>query len=94
VAWGWTMKSRSERPFFKVNELEILDEDVELDAFLETTRWWGLKIRFDVNRILELEKTRDRTLYPGERDLTAPDSYIRRSRQNDRELILTLSGIF
>ena len=94
VAWGWTMKTRTERPYFKVNELEILDENFEVNAFVESTRWWGLKVRFEVNRIFEIGKRRDRTLYVGERELTARDRFIRRSRDNGRELLLKFSGAF
>jgi len=94
VAWGWTTQTRTGRPFYKVNELDVRDESVEVNAFVETTRWWGLKVRFEINRLFDLDETRDRTLYEGERELTPVERLIYRSRDGGRELGLRLSGTF
>jgi outer membrane receptor protein involved in Fe transport len=94
ISWGWSMKTRTERPFFKVNELEILNEGIEVNTFIETTRWFGIKARFEVNRVFDVIETRDRTLYMGERGVSAVDSFIERSRDAGRELVVRLSGTF
>jgi hypothetical protein len=94
VSWGWTMVTRSNRPFFRVNELEILNEGIDSSLFIETTRWLDIKIRFEINRLFKTIETRDRTIYAGQRDLTAVDSFIQRDRNGGRELVLRLSGTF
>ncbi|NCF52313.1 hypothetical protein GWP57_11935 [Gammaproteobacteria bacterium] len=94
VAWGWHYATRAERPLFKVNELEIYDEGTQLNAFIETTRWWGLKIRFTANNILDVVDTRDRTIYTGERDLSPVEYRELRTLTNGTRLILSFSGAF
>jgi outer membrane receptor protein involved in Fe transport len=70
VSWGWDIRERGELPRFRANEIDILDEDVEFNAFIETTRWFGLKLRFDAENIFDITSTRDRTRFTGARDLT------------------------
>jgi hypothetical protein len=94
VSWGWSFKTRTERPFYRVNEFEALDEGIEVNTFIETTRWMGIKFRFEVNRAFRLIETRDRTLYEGRRELSAIDSFIERDRNPGRELVLRISGTF
>lgn len=94
VAWGWHYATRAERPLFKVNELEVYDEGTQLNAFIETTRWWGLKIRFTANNILDVVDTRDRTIYTGERELSPVDYRELRTMTNGTRLILSFSGAF
>jgi hypothetical protein len=94
VAWGWHYATRAERPLFKVNELEVYDEGTQLNAFIETTRWWGLKIRFTANNILDVVDTRNRTIYTGERDLSPVDYRELRTLTNGTRLILSFSGAF
>jgi hypothetical protein len=45
VAWGWTVADRGNRPLYKVNELDVHSEGKAITAFVETTRWFGLKTR-------------------------------------------------
>jgi hypothetical protein len=71
VAWGVNMASRAKRPLFNVNELDVYDEGVALNAFIETTRWLGLKLRLIGENLTDLAQVRDRTIYTGERDLSA-----------------------
>jgi hypothetical protein len=71
VSWGWDIRERGEHPRFRANELDILNEDMEFNAFIETIRWFGLKLRFDAENILDITSTRDRIRYTGARDLTA-----------------------
>jgi hypothetical protein len=94
ISWGWSMVTRSERPLFRVNELEVLNEGIDTSAFIETTRWLDIKIRFEINRLFKTLESRDRTIYAGQRDLTAIDSFIHRDRNGGRELVLRLSGTF
>lgn len=94
VAWGWSLQTRSRRPLYKVNEFEALNESAEVNTFIETTRWFGIKVRFEVNRLFDVIETRDRTLYTGRRSLSPIDGFIERRRDGGRELVLRLSGTY
>jgi len=93
-AWGWTIAERDRRPLFKVNELEVHDEGLAIDAFIETTRWAGMKMRFSVENILDHILIRDRTVFTGRRDLSPVDFYLFRDRYTGRRLTLSLNGRF
>jgi len=96
VAWGWDMRSRTERSQFKVNELDIFDEELQLNTFIETTRWLGLKIRFVFDNILDYSDMRDRTVFHGRRDLafTGVDRREISDYLRGRRYELFLSGSF
>ena len=94
IAWGWDVASRAERPLFKVNEFDVYDEGTEFDAFIETTRWWGIKTRLSLINILDLWEARDRTVYEGERGLTPVAFRELRNLTNGARVMITLSGGF
>ena len=70
VSWGFSAISRAERRLYKVNELDIYDEGILVNPFVETTRWLGLKIQLRVIDLLAHNKTRERTIYSAERGLS------------------------
>jgi len=94
VSWGWNLAIRAERPLHKVNELDVYDEGANVDAFIETTRWLGLKVRLTGVNLLDIVDSRDRTLYGGARELSPVVSREHRRLTNGRRLLLTLSGTF
>lgn len=94
VAWGWDVRTRGARPIFRVNELDIGDEEVEFNAFVETSRWLDLKIRFAAENILDAAETRDRTVYVAERDLSPVERQEIRDRVRGFRVNLTVSGNF
>lgn len=94
VAWGWDIAEQAERPRFKVNELEVYDEGMEVNVFVESTRWFGIKIRLEGRNLLNYTESRDRILYTGERQLTPLDSLIVRERSAARRVNVVLSGSF
>ena len=94
LAWGWDVAEQAERPIYKVNELEINDEGVLINLFVETTRWFGLKFRVEGNNLLDYDELRDRFIYTGARDLTPLESRIVRNRSAGRRLNLVVSGTF
>ena len=94
VAWGWTAAERDTRLLFKVDELDTYDEDVAVDAFVETTRWWGVKLRVLGENLLDFKEWRDRTVFEGERDLSPIDFRETRNRYNGRKITLSVSGSF
>ena len=94
VAWGWTVADRGSRPRFKVNELDVHNDGVAIDAFVETTRWFGIKTRLQVENTLAFNRRRNRILFTGERDLTPIDSTIINNRYGGRRITLFLNGSF
>jgi hypothetical protein len=94
IAWGWTVAERDDRPLYRVNELDVHNEGFAIDAFIETTRWEGLKISLAGDNLLNFINLRERTFYTGERDLSPVESYEIRKRRNSRRFTLTISGSF
>lgn len=93
-AVGWDIAEQAERPRFKVNELDTFNEGMEVNVFVETTRWLGIKIRLEVRNLLDYLETRDRVFYEGRRELTPVESLILRDRHPGRRINIVLSGSF
>ena len=91
---GEALAERDKRPLYRVNELDVYHEDVAMDAFIESTRWFDLKIRFDAINITDDKQERDRTVYSGLRDLSPTDFRLLNYRQLGRRLVLSISGNF
>ena len=89
VAWGVNMGMRAERTLYNVNELDIYDEGTALNEFIETTRWFGLKLRVTGENLTDLSQLRDRTIYTGERNLSS--IRIREISQEFEGIRMTLS---
>lgn len=73
VAWGVNMGMRAGRDLYKVNELDNYDEGISLNAFIETTRWFGVKMRFLAENLPNLSQQRDRLAFTGARDQSVID---------------------
>ena len=94
MAWGWTVAERAERPIYKVNELELNDENMAINTFVETTRWFDTKIRLSAENILNYTIQRNRTVFTGARDNSPVDFYANRERHIGYRFVLSLSGNF
>ena len=70
VSWGFGIAERDQRVLYKANELDIFNERFDVGLFVETTRWFGLKMSVEGQNLLNNEVTRDRTIYVGQRSLT------------------------
>lgn len=94
ISWGWNTAQRAERPLFKVNEYDLYDEDTEVNAFIETTRWFGMKLQLSATNILNYDQNRDRTVYAAERELSPVDYRELRSLTNGTRIAISVSGTF
>ena len=94
VAWGWTVAERDRRPLFKVNEFDVHNEGFAINAFIETTRWAGLKVSVLGENLLNFTQLRERTFFSGQRGLSAVDEIEHRERFNGRRINLSVSGSF
>ena len=89
------MGMRAKRPLYKVNELDVYSEGTAVNTVIETTRWFGIKIRLEAANMLSYDQHRERTLYTGERGLTPVGSRIVRDRRHDISRVgLFLDGNF
>jgi len=94
VAWGWAFELRGDRQFFGVDELDRRDRGVDLEAFVETTRWFGVKMRATLQNILDRDFIRDRRVFEGRRGI-APQGFREfRDRRRGRSLIFEITGTF
>ncbi|HEX7074727.1 MAG TPA: TonB-dependent receptor [Hyphomicrobiaceae bacterium] len=94
IAWGLDMRSRAERTSFKVNELAEYSEGAEVNAFIQTTRLFGQRIRLSAENLLNMQVLRTRTLFIGLRALSPVNVIEQRDFQNQRRIILSISGSF
>lgn len=93
-AWGWELWERGKQLRYKVNELEIYNEGAEFRAFIETTRWWGIKMRIQGENILNFADIRQRRKFVGERGLSPLATRELRDQTRGARLAITLSGNF
>lgn len=93
-SWGGEVGEQDERPRFKVDELDVRSEGVWLNAFAETTRWFGVRIRLEGINLLDYDENRVRTFYVGQRGLSPVDSRLVQTFHNGRRINLSVSGSF
>jgi hypothetical protein len=94
VSWGLGLGWRANRPLFKADELDVFDEDFQATAFVQTTRWLGMRISLEGENILDSVFYRDRTIFEGERSLTPVKRREIREGTNGIRIWLRMSGTF
>jgi hypothetical protein len=94
LAWGWDVTFESQLPIYKVNELDLRDRGTDLNLFVETTRWFGMKLRLEFNNVFDRTVVRERTTYTGARGLSPILRRQLQDRTDGSELGLSLSGSF
>jgi hypothetical protein len=94
ISWGGEVGEQAERPRFKVDELDVRSEGVWFNAFAETTRWFGLRIRVEGINILNYNENRVRTFYTGQRGLSPVRRSLEQTFHNGSRINLSVSGSF
>ncbi|NCF52630.1 hypothetical protein GWP57_13555 [Gammaproteobacteria bacterium] len=94
VSWGLGLGWRADRPLFKADELDVFDEDYQATAFIQTTRWLGMRISLEGENMLDSVFYRDRTIFEGERSLTPVKRREIREGTNGVRIWLRMSGTF
>ncbi len=94
VAWGFEILQTAPQPFFGIDEHVLDDRGVSLDAFVETTRFFGFKIRIRAENLINDTSVRDRAVFTGLRALSPLDFIEARRRHVGRSIILTAEGNF
>lgn len=96
LRWAWGLESRylSSYTRFELNELDTIDQGVDLEAFVETTRFGGMKMRLVAQNLLNREFLRDRRVYTASRGDGELAFRELRDRRRGRSVILTINGSF
>jgi len=94
LAWGWKMMDRAEQYQYKADELIIYDENTDIHAYIESSRWFGMKMQFGAENILNFHEDRYRVIYTGAREQSLVDSTELRDRTRGFRLNMTITGNF
>ena len=94
IAWGWDARYEAERPRYKVNELDTSQRRLAVNAFVETHRWRGLRVRLEAEHLFHSRLLRDRVVYAGLRELSPVDFRETRKRRRGQRFTLSVSGTF
>ncbi|MGF1455006.1 MAG: TonB-dependent receptor plug domain-containing protein [Alphaproteobacteria bacterium] len=93
-AWGWDLDLFAREPFFGLDELDLQRRTGDLDAFIETTRFWGMRMRLGANNLFNQGRDRSRAVFAGARG-NAPVAFSEiRDRDWGRSVFLAFSGTF
>lgn len=94
TAWGLNFYYQDEVTRYELNELDIRQDGVNVDFFIETTRFMSTKVRLAAQNLLDRTFERDRRVFDGSRrDERVAFREVRDFRRG-RSLILELSGNF
>jgi len=93
-AWGFETEFGDRSTRYELEELDIDDQGVDLEAFIETTRYFGVKMQLIAQNLLDQEFARDRTVFIDSRASGRPAFREIRDRRRGRSLLLSISGAF
>lgn len=96
AGWAWGLETQFEHRSvrYELEELDADDRGVDLEAFVETTRYFGVKLQLIAQNLLDREFRRDRTVFVGTRSDDGIDFREVRDRRRGRSVLLTVSGSF
>ena len=67
---------------------------MDIHGYIETSRWFGVKMQLGFENLLDFHEDRVRTIYTGARGLTAVDSVELRDRTRGFRLSFQINGNF
>ena len=97
VSWGGMVATASETPFYGLDEQVLTDDianTVDMDVFVETTRWFGLRTRLQAGNIFNRSFVRDRRVWGGPRELSPLAFQELRSRTRGHSIEVSVTGSF
>lgn len=94
LSWGVGFAWRDERVVYKADELDIFDDGVDVSAFIQTTRWLGIRITLEGENASNNLFTRDRTVFTAERSLSPVLRRELRDGTSGARIWLRMSGTF
>lgn len=94
ASWGLELFKRDPFREFGLDEVSVFRAETEFNVYVETTRFKGVKARFEVNDVINVTDIREREVFAGSRAAAAPLAYEVRRNNNGGGLRLELSGTF
>ena len=96
AGWAWGVESDyvDRAVAFELDELDIDERGVDVEAFVETTRYFGVKMQLTVQNLLDRRFLRDRTVFTGPRGSSPADFREVRDLRRGRSVVLSISGSF
>ncbi len=93
-AWGIEADFVDRATVYELDELDIDERGMDVEAFVETTRYFGVKMQLTVQNLLDRRFLRDRTVFDGPRS-TSPVAFREiRDLRRGRSVLLSISGSF
>lgn len=93
-AWGFETGYLDQSTTFELDEIDIDDQGFDMELFVETTRYLGVKMELILQNLLDREFIRDRTVFDGPRDEAGVRFRELRDRRRGRSILLFVSGSF
>jgi hypothetical protein len=96
-AWGGMLATSSDDPFFGLDEYVAVDDvagTLDADLFVETTRWFGVRLRLQAGNVLNRRFERDRLVWDGPRELTPLLFSESRGRTRGHSVEIAATGSF
>ncbi|MDP5071249.1 MAG: TonB-dependent receptor [Congregibacter sp.] len=94
LAWGVTMFARDTFPLYGIDEIDIQGQRADMDLFIETRAFEGLRIRLTIEDLFRDGESRDRRVFAGDRSV-APLAFREVREQSQARIVsLQLSGDF
>ena len=96
-AWGGKIAIESSIPVFGLDEFVItddIDDTLDMDLYIETTRWLGIRTRLQFGNVLNRTFHRDRLVFAGQRELSPLGYRELRNRKRGHSIELSMTGVF
>lgn len=96
-AWGGMIATVSDAPCFGIDEFlanHNIADTIDMDIFVETTRWFGLRTRLQAGNAFNRTFLRDRWVCSGARELAPLAFRDLRQRKRKHSLELSVTGSF
>lgn len=94
VAWGLEAEYEDQSTRFELEEIDTDERGLDLEMFVETTRYLGVKLRLTVQNLLDRKFERDRRVFEPDRDIGELRFRELRDRRRGRSVLLSISGSF
>ncbi|MDX1625316.1 MAG: TonB-dependent receptor plug domain-containing protein [Wenzhouxiangellaceae bacterium] len=93
-AWGFHTDYRDAARSFGAGELTVHAEGLDIQAFLETTRFLGVKMQLIVQNLADRPFDRERQVFEQGREAGDAGTVERRELRRGRSVLLSVSGAF
>jgi len=94
MAWGLEAEYEDQSTRFELEEIDTDRNGLDLEMFVETTRYLGVKFRLTVQNLLDRKFERDRRVFEPDRELGELRFRELRDRRRGRSVLLSISGSF